>query len=654
MKISTILDHIDLGHIALPEFQRGYVWNREQVRALMNSLYRGYPIGSLLVWVTQTEGAATKGSGEIAPGIVKLLLDGQQRITSLFGIVRGKAPMFFDGNIQTFTGLHFHLENEIFEFYMPAKMKDDPLWINATELMQGGAAKVFADISVKINMNEKMEVYLGRLNSIAQITDTALHVEEITGQDKTVDVVVEIFNKVNSGGTKLSKGDLALAKICASWSDAREELKKRMEKWSGAGFNFKLEWLLRNINAILTDEALFSALQNVDIDTFKEGLIKAEKMIDNLLNLISSRLGLDHDRVLGGRGAFPLMSSYLGKMENKSVSSTNRDKLLYWYVHSFLWGRYAGSTEATLRQDLTQIQQTEGALDRLIDNLRQNRGNLTITEQDITGWSIGARFYPLIYMLTRVYGSIDWDSGIKLSAHILGKLSSLQVHHIFPKALLYEQGYSQSEVNALANFTFLTQDTNLKIGKKPPEEYFLEIIKNHPGALESHWIPMDRDLWKVDNYKDFLKERRILIANAANDFLNSLYQGKVAETEAITNITERTVPMILGGIADDTEEKIILDCSRWVQEQGLPPGDFQYELCDDSTGETLAILDLAWPEGLQPGYSIPVVLLIDEGKEIENIVNRIGYRFFTSVADLKEYISNEILGLSEEKQTIAV
>ena len=91
MKISTILDQIDSGFIALPEFQRGYVWNREQVRGLFDSMYRRHPVGGLLVWATAARTAAHRGDGSISIGIVKLLLDGQQRMTSLYGVVRGRA-----------------------------------------------------------------------------------------------------------------------------------------------------------------------------------------------------------------------------------------------------------------------------------------------------------------------------------------------------------------------------------------------------------------------------------------------------------------------------------------------------------------------------------------------------------------------------------
>jgi hypothetical protein len=144
MQISSILDYIDNSHMALPEFQRGYVWGREQVRGLFQSLYRGHPVGSLLVWATDASTATHRGDGELAPGVVKLLLDGQQRITSLYGVIRGKPPRFFDGNAKAFTDLRFNLATEDFEFFQPIKMRDDPLWIDVTEVMQKGNAGIGA------------------------------------------------------------------------------------------------------------------------------------------------------------------------------------------------------------------------------------------------------------------------------------------------------------------------------------------------------------------------------------------------------------------------------------------------------------------------------------------------------------------------------
>jgi hypothetical protein len=427
MKLATIIDQIDLGSMALPEFQRGYVWNREQVRGLMHSLYRKHPVGSLLVWVTKTENANARGDGQLSPGFVKLLLDGQQRITSLYGIVRGKPPKFFDGNAQAFTGLHFDLENEVFEFYAPAKMKGNLLWISVTELMQLGAGKVMERLLKAPELLPKVSSYLTRISSIDSIKEIDLHIEEVAGEDKTVEVVVDIFNRVNSGGTKLSQGDLALAKICAAWPEARDEMKRRLDKWRKAGFHFRLDWLLRVINANQTGEALFAALKNVTPEQFRTSLEHSEQRVDRLLNMIASRLGLDHDRVLGSRGAFPIMVRYLSQRGGKLPDSGEADKLMYWYVHTLLWGRYSSTVESTLNRDLELIESattgTAGnALDQVIAELRSNRGNLQLTEEDFRGSSVGNRFYPLLYLMTRVCRARDWGTGDELTAHLLGHL----------------------------------------------------------------------------------------------------------------------------------------------------------------------------------------------------------------------------------------
>ena len=649
MKISTILDQIDLGAIALPEFQRGYVWNRNQVRRLMRSLYRRHPVGMLLVWVTETERAAARGDGTLQPGFVELLLDGQQRVTSLYGIIRGRPPKFFEGNENAFSRLYYNLQEETFEFFAPLKMKDNPFWISVTDLMQQGSGEFIQQLAETPGLQSDLAKYIQRLTAIEGIKDVELHIEQVTGKDKTVDVVVDIFNQVNSGGTKLSKGDLALAKICAGWPEARTALRRRLVKWRKAGFHFRLEWLLRCITTLVTGQALFSGLDDVSMPAFELGVQKAEDAVDRLLTMISGRLGLDHDRVLGSRYSFPLMVRYLCERGGHLADARERDKLLYWYIHTFLWGRYAGSTESRLNQDLDAIENLDGALDRLIDLLRQDRGDLRVHPNDFRGWSRAARFYPLLYMLTRVNHAQDWETEIELSDQMLGKLSSLQLHHIFPKALLYAHGHSRQEVNALANFTFLTQETNLLISNRDPREYLPEFVEKHRDAVESHWMPMDAMLWRVENYRDFLEARRELLAQAANDFLDSLVGGSIPDILVFAeSVLERDAVLVPGGVGTDDEERIIREFNQWIASQGLPPGEYMYELADPETGEALAILDLAWPDGLQEGYSEPVALLIDEGRETEEAASKAGYRYFTNVDECGEYVRRQILNLVEE------
>lgn len=644
MKISTILDHIDSGHMALPEFQRGYVWNGDQVRGLFDSMYKRHPVGGLLVWATESMGATHRGDGVLAPGIVKLLLDGQQRMTSLYGVIRGKPPRFFDGKAKAFTGLQFNLETETFEFYQPAKMKDNPLWVDVSDLMKGGTHGMGAWVA-KLSTPEltpKLGDYVARLSRVLGIADIDLHIEEVTGADKSLDVVVDIFNRVNSGGTKLSKGDLALAKICADWPTGRDEMKKKLKEWHDHGYDFSLDWLLRSVNTVLTGEAKFLHLHEQGPAEIQDALKRACKQIDVGLNMVADRLGLDHDRVLFSRGGFPVMARYLDQRQQRKLGPPNerdRDKLLFWYFQSGMWGRFSGSVESFIDQDLAVIE--DGDLDRLLEQLRLWHGGLRVEPAHFTGWSLGARFYPVLYMLTRVGEARDWGTGIGLKANMHGKMSRLEVHHIFPKAQLYKRDFRKSEVNALANYCFLTKDTNLDILDTLPEIYFPRIEEAHPGALASQWIPMDPELWKIKNYREFMEARKVLLAAELNKRLEDLLHG---DTKWLSGAAAPIVGSVAGsGVESEAEEAELETLNAWVVEQGLPRGTIDYDYADPATGDQIAVFDLAWPSGLQEELSQPVVVLLNEEAAVITLASQAGYRCFTDSASFRKYVQAEVL-----------
>lgn len=635
MDINTILSQIDLGSFAMPVFQRGYVWNRDQVRKLMYSLYRRYPIGELMVWNTLTDPDLSRGDGPLTPGNVNLILDGQQRMTTLYGIIRGEPPKFFDGNANSFTNLYFNVNDETFEFYSAAKMKGSIEWIDVTELMKLGASNYIQNKMQETPENAIFWMsHIAVLNKLDGIKSLPIHIETVSGDDKTIDIVVEIFNNVNSGGTKLSKGDLTLAKICGEWTEARDNLKKILERYNNAGYDFSMEWLLRCITVYLTGQPYFNALSRIPVEKIQKALPDVEKKIGTCLDHIGTRLGLDHGRVLGNVFGIVTMLGYLKYSEWKLNGSKEWDRLLYWYIHAFLWGRYASGTESNLAQDLNIINRGDG-VDGLIKQLKQNRGDLTIRPEDFWGWSTGARFYPLLYMLTRTNHSRDWGSGVELSNNLLGKNSSLDVHHIFPKDLLYKAGKSKAIVNALANYAFLTKDTNLEISNKNPQDYLPEYVAKCPGAVESHWIPMNSELWCIDQYEKFLEERRILLAKAANSLLDSLYDGSIKET-VIVHFSGQKYQDIY------SEEEDIEEVSEWMKNKGLNEGTINHELIDEN-GDVAAIIDLAWPQGIQKGLSEPIALLLNETADTQATVSKYGYRYFTNVQEFKEFISDYYL-----------
>ncbi|HEY2536021.1 MAG TPA: DUF262 domain-containing protein [Solirubrobacteraceae bacterium] len=637
MRLDTILDNVDQGAIALPEFQRGYVWNRTQVRGLMESLYRGHPVGSLLTWLTKTESAITRGDGQLQPGTVQLLLDGQQRVTSLYGLIRGNAPAFFDGNSRAFEDLRFHLDEEAFEFWQPVKMRDEPLWVDVCEIFAQGAGHLIAGLVANAKDDPRLTDWIERINRITEIRNREFHIEQVSGEDKTVDVVVDIFNRVNSGGTKLSKGDLALAKICAEWPEARLEMKRCLAKWQEAGFDFSLELMLRSVNAIVSGRAPFSALSDRSPAEVQRGLARAERAIDKVLNTLSSRLGLNHGSVLPAVYPIVVLTRYLHDHDMSFGDHATRDGLLYWYIQASMWGRYAGSTESVLAQDLSVLAKASpDPVAQLLVSLRQQRGDLTVKPADFLTWSRGARFFPVLYMLTRVAGARDWGTGELLDKTALGAYSNLEIHHVFPKRVLYEAEYSRADVNAIANFTFLTAETNKEISGSYPADYLPEYKELQPSAVESHWIPTDPQLWQVDRYPDFLEQRRVLLAEATNAFLGDLYDPHLAEHEEVeARATPATPISVADGVAEDAENTIAA-VRDWLRDHGFDDGELDYQLAEDD-GAASFVLDVAWPRGLQVELSEPVALLLNEPAEVFEAAVRNGYKPFQNVVQLKTY-----------------
>lgn len=644
LSVSNILFQIDAGVLALPKFQRPYVWKRDDVRELMLSLYRGYPVGNLLVWDTTAHHDDVKGRQKLAAGVNKLLLDGQQRVTSLYGIIRGEAPAFSDADPKAFLRLYFNVEEEVFEF-QSSRMRNDPLWVSVTELMQ---AKQGAFDFTHRFPNHKQYEYVSRLSKITQLMNKQFYVDRVSAEDMKLDDVVEIFNKVNSGGRTLSKGDLALAKISAYWPQAREAMQARFNAWQSNGYSindyqYKFDWLLRCINAILTGHSDFAELDRHDFTAsdIKDGLKRACSHIDSALNLFNWRLGLDHRQVLGSPNALAAVVRFLDKLHADPIDS-ERDKLLYWYVHAMLWGRYSGTVETAIRQDLQAID--DGGVDALIGRLRHFRGSLKVEPHDLDGYNRGDRFYSLLYMLTRVYGTCDLSRNIGLSTGMYGDAFRLELHHIFPKSKLRAYGYlPQKEANAVANFTFLFKKTNREISAKLPESYFPHYESMHPGVLKSHWIPMDEQLWKIENYREFLVERRKLLAAAANDFLNELYHGSLPVSPAAKTIDRQEIETKPVSVESDEEESVLQEAMQWMEYNSLPRGEFGYELHDNENVH-VATLDLAWPLGVKEGISQRVALLIDEEPETLAIANANGYRYFTTLPQLQRYVLRDILG----------
>jgi hypothetical protein len=553
-------------------------------------------------------------------------------MTTLYGVIKGTPPPFFEGDHKTFSRLHFHVDDEVFEFYAPVKMRDDPGWVDVTGFFRDGLAPFIEKYSSEPAL---LPTRITALSKLQNILDRDFHLEKITGRDKTTDVVVDIFNRVNSGGTKLSKGDLALAKITAQAPDARDQMREALAKWSHAGYsNFKLDWLLRSVTSVATGRILFRELDDVNPEQFRQSLNASIGHVGHLLDLQAGRLGLDHGRVLLASYGFPVLAKYLNDHSGTFPDTATQNKALYWLVQAGIWGRYSGSTETVMAQDMEAIQ--TGGIDKLIDILAATRGgSLAITPRDFSGSGMGARFYPLLYMLTRMTEARDLVTNVPLKTNLQQGLAALQVHHLFPKAQLYALNppMPRGEVNAVANFAYLTQSSNLTIGKRLPEDYFASYETKHPGVLASQWIPSDPALWRVDRYRDFLAARRELLAAAANRILDGLLTSVGPQRESLSRIG---VAIKLD--AAENEEGLVTAVLPKLATLGVAAPELDVEVAHPDSGEVITIAEAFWPDGLQPGRGSPTILDTDGGAESRATLESLGYEVFTSPDALITFI----------------
>ena len=184
---------------------------------------------------------------------------------------------------------------------------------------------------------------------------------------------------------------------------------------------------------------------------FRDALGKAVHNVDHLVDLIASTLGLDYDRVLMGRYALPVLGRQLLKNNGRFTDAAEAGRALYWYVHAAVRGRFAGSTETHLAKDLETIDRD--GIDGVIHSLRRtHNGSLTIDAQDFEGAGRGSRSYPLLYLVARTGGARDLVTGRPFGTDT----AAVEVCEIFPRALLAKAGYSRAEINAVANYAFVT------------------------------------------------------------------------------------------------------------------------------------------------------------------------------------------------------
>ena len=543
MKISELMDMIRNRDLLLPEFQREYVWNREQAKQLIISLLKGYPVGALLFWKTDSP-PILKNIDKLPDrlGTVQVILDGQQRLTTLYLLTTGEIPPYYrEQDIQNDPrNLYYNLATGELQYYQASKMRDDPLWqrvvdcfthskdINVFELAQqhAGTPQQAFDLAQRYQQN---------LTALLDILKVDLPVQTVPPH-ATLEEAVDIFDRVNSMGTKLSAPELALTHVTAKWPEARRVMKAKIEELKQRHFHFDLSFLTRALTVVVTRHALLNTIHSRPQKELMRGWERLSRILDYLVTILPQHAYIHSTQDLNSLYVLIPWIAYLDLHGGHFPSQTSIKYAIRWLYAAHIWSRYTAQTDQKLEQDVAIVVREEEPWERLEARIIDQRGRIRVKASDFEGRWSSHPLFRMVFILAKAHGAIDWFNGVPLGSAVKGRYA-FHWHHIFPSSMLYRTRYDSDNhlhrkiVNEIANLAFLTATSNVALGAKLPEEYFPEVEKRYPGTLARQFIPMQPELWKLERFEDFLEARRQLMARKINEYMDALIQEPLPSKE---------------------------------------------------------------------------------------------------------------------------
>lgn len=563
ISISTLVDMYKRGELRLPEIQRHYVWRATRVRDLLDSLYRGYPSGSILMWETD-EPVATRESAiaQDTSAFVgrKLLLDGQQRLTSLTAVVNGepvhvrgrKRPieilfnlehpdgppadvMEVDSDEESPLTTEDEMEGEEDEADEPEGLQEklgrrtfvvasknllsQPQWIRVSEVFgNNNDGQLLQKAGVKSFDDPRFQRYSDRLKKLRAVRGYS-YVVHVLERAMSYEEVTEIFVRVNSLGAKLRSSDLALAQMTSRWPNLLRQLEEFQDECEQSWFTIDLGQLVRAIVVFATQQCLFRSVASTPVEKLKQGWEEAKEGLRFAINFLRSNAGIEDESLLSSPMFIHTLAA-VSRIKDNKLNADEQHKLLHWLLVANARGRYSrGSTETLLNEDLAILFRGAG-IDGLIEPVKRQFGRLHIEPGDLAGRGVNSPLFSLAYLALKDGGAKDWYSGLGLSLTHQGKLHFIQWHHVIPKSLLKAKGYETGEINEIANMAFITGQTNRRISNKEATAYLADIVQQQGlQALTSQCVPDDPVLWETGHYRDFLAVRREALAERMNAFI---------------------------------------------------------------------------------------------------------------------------------------
>jgi hypothetical protein len=515
--LSQLLEKVDNEQLILPEIQRDFVWQKRSVMLLFDSLFRGLPIGHMLVWKAKRAVTPRRFQGRKLPPDTPLdsfygyLLDGQQRLTAL-----ARVRAADDEYPLVFYSWPDRKDEEAF-VWQRKQYKSDPWYVPVSEVLQGNF-----DVLAYLRDIKKAEGYdptferridddLRKLKGVLDYTVGVIEFETDSYREAT-----RLFIRFNSTGKRLSKSDLFLAELAVEVPTlAVKDIQRVAQKYPGFGFTmpFLTQCLLAVCSGRLRTKATL-AWEGHEAKEIKEAWRRTERGIGHVIRFLTGAVGWrSADLIPSFNALIPLV---VIAAQNDGIANGEAELARRWLLLAGVRAHFSGSVHTEIDRilryfgDTPSVRRLWKATSRDLRRLRPGDFELSRISGPVTS---------LYLSMLADNDARDWcDHLFRLNGTVIGHNAQLQVHHFFPKALLRKHGRSGDDINTFGNYTLLSASANLKVWAEEPATY-MKRVNVSETQLRKQCIPVDRNLWRLGRYDDFLRERRRLLTEAANKFL---------------------------------------------------------------------------------------------------------------------------------------
>ncbi|EMY81607.1 hypothetical protein pgond44_07140 [Psychroflexus gondwanensis ACAM 44] len=586
--VETLLSWIKSGDIAIPEIQRPFVWKAAKVRDLIDSLYQGYPVGYIITW--RNPDVKLK-NGELSAG-KKVLIDGQQRITALTAAIVGQRVLnknYKEINIR----VAFNPLTERFEVLNKALEKSSE-WINNINPIVNDEISITKAIRnyMQLNPDADEDLIEDKIENLKRIKNKQVGIIELD-HSLDIDTVTEIFIRINQKGVVLSNADFVMSKIAADEQHGGNRMRKLVDyfcrlivdkgcnkhivdndkefanheyykalKWMATGSDdlyvpnyidvLRVSYTYKFSRGKFSDLVALLSGRNFETRTYQEDIAErsyallSEGLMDfvNQTNyqrfiMLVQSTGLINSKLISSKNSLNFSYALYLKLRKEGMAESEvQHYVKRWLIMSLLIGRYSGSSESMIDEDIKQI--NEKGIAAYLAQMEQNNLGEGFWDfslvSDLESSSVNNNAYN-VYLAAQC----NANSTAFLSKSM--KISSLieqrgDIHHIFPKKYLSDNGFIQRQYNQVANFVYTEQATNIKVGKMPPKEYLAKTMEEIQAgtfnistidsrqALESNLrfndIPAVLYTATHNDYDDFLKTRRRLMADKIKEYYELL------------------------------------------------------------------------------------------------------------------------------------